>query len=207
MKELDLVKKWNGQAGRCLAADLALDGIARFGHLVFVAYGLWLWFGGRREEKKARRTAALTALFGVAACSLLSWCIGRLWHRTRPFARDGGIWNFTGHKANASFPSNHTMNGAVVAAVLLRHRMPGAKRLAAMAALLGASRIFAGIHYPTDIFGGTAIAWAVEKTLLTTRLVRTLAARGAALSMPAEARLFGAVKRKFSNLPCGRERP
>lgn len=73
MKELELVKRINGQAGRCVAADFTLDGIARFGHLAFVLYGLWLWFGGRKEDRTARRTAAVTALLGVAACSLLSW--------------------------------------------------------------------------------------------------------------------------------------
>lgn len=93
MKELELVKRINGQAGRCVAADFTLDGIARFGHLAFVLYGLWLWFGGRKEERTARRTAAVTALIGVAACSLLSWGIGKLWQRPRPFARDGRIWN------------------------------------------------------------------------------------------------------------------
>ena len=62
MKELELVKRINGQAGRCVAADFTLDGIARFGHLAFVLYGLWLWFGGRKEDRTARRTAAVTAL-------------------------------------------------------------------------------------------------------------------------------------------------
>ncbi len=189
MKELELVKRINGQAGRCVAADFTLDGIARFGHLAFVLYGLWLWFGGRKEDHTARRTAAVTALIGVAACSLLSWGIGKLWQRPRPFARDGRIWNFTGHKANAAFPSNHTMNSAVIAAVMLQHHMPGGKWLAAGSALLGFSRIFAGIHYPSDIFGGAAIALLVEGTLLVSRPVRRLAAGIAAASVWAE-RLF-----------------
>lgn len=183
MKELALVKKLNGQAGRCAAADMTLDGIARFGHLAFVFYGLWLWFGGKKEERQARRAAALTAFAGVALCSLLSWGIGRLWQRPRPFAEDGRIWNFTGHKANASFPSNHTMNSAVVAAVMLRAKMPGAKALAALSALLGFSRVFAGIHYPSDIFGGAAIGLLMEAAVLASAPVRTLAARAAALSV------------------------
>lgn len=176
MNELRMVKQLNGQAGKCIPWDMAMDGVARFGHLAFVAYGLWLWFGGRREERTARRAAALTALLGVVSCSLLSFAIGRLWKRPRPFARDGRIWNFTGHRANAAFPSNHTMNGAVVSAVMLRLRMPGAKALAALTALLGFSRIYAGIHYPTDVLGGAAIALLMDAALLRRRAV----ARGAA---------------------------
>lgn len=193
MKEVHVVKALNSQAGRCFPADLALDVIARFGHLGFVAYGLWLWFGGPREERAARRSAALTALLGVAVCSLLSWGIGRLWCRPRPFAVDKTIWNFTGHKANAAFPSNHTMNGAVIAAVMAGRRMPGAGALAALAALLGFSRIYAGIHYVTDILGGAAIAIVVERTLLRSGPVGRLTAALAAVSLAAE-RLLARLK-------------
>lgn len=193
MKEVHVVKALNSQAGRCFPADLALDAVARFGHLGFVAYGLWLWFGGPRETRQARRSAALTALLGVAVCSLLSWGIGRLWCRPRPFAVDKTIWNFTGHKANAAFPSNHTMNGAVIAAVMAGRRMPGAGALAALAALLGFSRIYAGIHYVTDILGGAAIAIVVERTLLRSGPVGRLTAALAAVSLAAE-RLLARLK-------------
>lgn len=94
---------------------------------------------------------------GVVVASLLSFAIGRVAERRRPLC-DWRIWNFTGHKANASFPSNHTMNGAIVVMELLRMHMPRARLMAAFAGLLAFSRIFAGVHYPTDLLGGVAIA-------------------------------------------------
>lgn len=81
------------------------------------------------------------------------------------FTRDRQIWNFTGHKANASFPSNHAMNSAAVAFQLLRDRMPGCRWMACLAGLLAFSRLFAGMHYPSDILGGGAIAAAVHGVL------------------------------------------
>lgn len=174
--ELEIVRKINGLAGKHPGADRFMKLTTRYGHLAFVLYGLWLWFGGSERDRAARRQAAATAFFGVCACSLLSFCIGKVWARPRPFARDGRIRNFTGHKANAAFPSNHTMNSAVVAAVMMRAKMPGRYLLAGLSALLGASRVFAGIHYPTDLLGGAAIALLTERTILRAAPVKRCAA-------------------------------
>ena len=107
----------------------------------------------------------MAAFLAVCLCSVISLAVGKLWHRGRPFTRDRQIWNFTGHKANASFPSNHAMNGAAVAFQLLRDRMPGCRWMACLAGLLAFSRLFAGMHYPSDILGGGAIAAAVHGVL------------------------------------------
>lgn len=183
-----LVRRINGLVGKCFPFDVLMDFIARFGHMVFVLYGVWLWFGGSGQAvRKQRRTAALMALWGVAVSSLISWGIGKVWHRPRPFVREERIWNFTGHKASASFPSNHTMNSAVIVMTLFQEKMPGRWGMAAFAVILAVSRIFAGIHYATDLLGGAGIAAAVQLGLFRNRSVRALAVCLAALSFPAEA--------------------
>lgn len=178
--ELKWVRKINGLVGRHFALDLFMDFVARFGHFAFILYGLWLWFGGREEEKKERRGAALLALAGVLLCSVISFAIGRCWKRERPFARDGKIWNFTAHKRNASFPSNHTMNSAVISMVLIGMKMPLRFCMAGMAALLAFSRVFAGIHYPSDLAGGAGIAFLVYKGVLCRAVSVQAAMAGAA---------------------------
>lgn len=164
--ELKWVRRINGLAGRCFPFDLFMDFIARFGHIGFVLYGIWLWTGGAGAAQIRRRRAAVTALMGVAVCSLLSMLIGKAWPRPRPFARDGRIWNFTAHKSNASFPSNHTMNSAVIAMVLVGMKMPLRFVMAGLSGLIAFSRLYAGIHYPSDLAGGAGMAFLVYKGLL-----------------------------------------
>lgn len=162
--ELDVVRQINKLAGQVRPVDLMMDLITRYGHWAFLIYGILLWFAPGKNQKH-RRESCVAAFLAVCLCSVISLAVGKLWHRGRPFTRDRQIWNFTGHKANASFPSNHAMNGAAVAFQLLRDRMPGCRWMACLAGLLAFSRLFAGMHYPSDILGGGAIAAAVHGVL------------------------------------------
>lgn len=133
--DLKAAVKINSLAGKVRPFDLMMDLITRYGHWAFVIYGLLLWFtpGKTRED---RRNACVSAFIGVYIASLISYAIGRVWKRERPFRESPQIWNFTGHRANASFPSNHTMNGCVVAMELLRHNTNGSKLMAVLAGIL-----------------------------------------------------------------------
>lgn len=174
--DLKVVRAINGVAGKHRTMDLALDAFTRTGHLTFVLYGLWMWFGpGKAWDKSRRRRSAMMALFSVGLASCVSMLIGKIWSRKRPFVRDWKIWNFTGHKANASFPSNHTMNSFVIVMQLYWDKMPGRHIMAIMASLLAFSRMFAGLHYPTDLLGGIGIAGLVNAAVN-----RSFVARGIA---------------------------
>lgn len=162
--ELDVVRQINKLAGQVRPVDFMMDLITRYGHWAFLIYGMLLWFAPGKNQKR-RRESCVAAFLAVCLCSVISLAVGKLWHRGRPFTRDRQIWNFTGHKANASFPSNHAMNGAAVAFQLLRDRMPGCRWMACLAGLLAFSRLFAGMYYPSDILGGGAIAAAVHGVL------------------------------------------
>ena len=162
--DLYIVRKINGLAGRKRSVDLFMDLLTRYGHWAFVIYGLLLWLAPG-EGRMRRRRCCILAFLGVVMASLISFVIGKIWFRDRPFTKDWRIWNFTGHKANASFPSNHTMNGAVVAMELLKMGMPGSRLMALFAGVLAFTRLFAGMHYPTDLLGGVTIAGAVHWAL------------------------------------------
>lgn len=182
--DLYIVRKVNGLTSVSRKGSLFMDLVTRYGHWAFLIYGLLLWLAPG-ENRKERRLCCVLAFLGVVIASLLSFAIGKVWRRKRPFARDWRIWNFTGHKANASFPSNHTMNGAIVVMELLRTHMPLAHLMAAFAGLLAFSRIFAGVHYPTDLLGGVAIAGLVHRLIHGTALAPfagALATFGSAVS-------------------------
>ena len=79
--------------------------------------------------------------------------------------------------SNASYPSGHAANTAVLYLLLAwlappRRRTPFWALAAAMIVLNGLSRIMLGVHWPTDVVGGTLLgaafallgAWAVPPT-------------------------------------------
>lgn len=86
-----------------------LTWITRFGYWLFILYGLLEWFRPRPiAEQIKRRKTLVYCLFSVILGSSVSWVIGKIWHRPRPFAC-GDAAALVPHKANASFPSNHSM--------------------------------------------------------------------------------------------------
>ena len=84
------------------------------------------------------------------------------------FARDRpSLWESIAPEGNYSFPSGHAMGSMTLACVVVllcwptRGRWPVAIAAALMAALIGLSRIYLGVHYPSDILAGwtAAMAW------------------------------------------------
>lgn len=136
-----------------LGSPAAMAGLALAGALV-------LWRAGRR-------LLLLTWLAAFAGCGVLDAGLKALVHRTRPAYAAAYL-----HGHSYSFPSGHAMGSAVgygTLAFAVHHwgRGGGARRwlpyvLAALAALLvGASRLYLGVHFPSDVLGGYAagLAW------------------------------------------------
>ena len=57
------------------------------------------------------------------------------------------------------------MNGAAVVFQLIKDGMPGSWCMAVLAGIIAFSRLFAGLHYPSDLLGGTAIALFIHKVM------------------------------------------
>lgn len=94
--------------------------------------------------------------------ALLNLATKQFFQRDRP-----ALWASIAPEPTFSFPSGHAMGSATLAmAVVLlcwhtRGRWPVAALAAAFTGLVGVSRIYLGVHYPSDILGGWAagIAW------------------------------------------------
>lgn len=98
-----------------------------------------------------------------------------------------------------SFPSGHSALGmvayGVLAVLVSRSRMPSGARgalivgLVALIGLIGLSRVWLGVHFPTDVLAGWAAGGAVVVLYATlTRRVSPEPAEGAADADPAEPR-------------------
>lgn len=134
--------------------------------LFLVPFGaLVIW----RFASIGRRHAA--ALFALAAAGgeVMDYILKTLFHRIRPEA-------FFGYAppSSYSFPSGHSMLsacffGVLAALTATRAQGAGAKvaiwsAAAAATLLIGLSRIYLGVHYPSDVLAGyaAAIIWVVS---------------------------------------------
>lgn len=119
-----------------------------------------------------RRLAALVAVCALGAAAWM-WLLKTLYGRTRPT-----VVTQLDPLSSLSFPSGHSMISAALyltLAVLIARTLPE-RRLrifvvatgAALAVLVGLSRIYIGVHYPTDVVAGWAVgvAWALACGLL-----------------------------------------
>lgn len=66
----------------------------------------------------------------------------------------------------SSFPSGHTSTGFACAYVISRVAPRLTVFVYVLAALIGFSRIYVGVHYPLDVLAGAVLGVAVAKALL-----------------------------------------
>src|SRR5690606_22435327 len=94
------------------------------------------------------------------------------------FARDRpSLWESIAPENNFSFPSGHAMGSMTLAAVLVllawstRWRWPVVAAMAVFVPMVGLSRVYLGVHFPSDILAGwaAALVWATGAYLLVFR--------------------------------------
>ena len=135
-----------------------------------VLFGLWLY--GRGSERFRNQVVTLVGATSVGAAGAVVALINALYSRPRPFV-DNELTLLFYEPTDSSFPSNPAAVGfAVATAVFVHHRRTGAA-LYALAALWGLARVYAGVHYPTDVIAGAAIGIAsgIAMTLVWRRLI------------------------------------
>ena len=124
--------------------------------ILAVPFGITLlWIAGKNNEKKT----SLSLLTAVAIAVLSSWIIGLLFPVERPFLEPIGH-NLLAHRPSPSFPSNHGLVMFTCAWSLLLMSYKWQAALTAVSGLLVAwSRIYLGIHWPSDMMGALLIAY------------------------------------------------
>lgn len=108
------------------------------------------------------RPQALFWAFSVAGAAALNLIMKLIFSRTRP-----ELWPRLVHESDASFPSGHSMYSMafVVALILMLWNTPFRWLTLVLGVLftlaVGLSRLYLGVHYPTDVLCGwlSGLAW------------------------------------------------
>lgn len=148
---------------------------------VLLAIGLvagLLWW------RRGQRSKTLLLASGALGGALLDQVLKLIFHRTRPDTT-GWLMNVQGY----SFPSGHAMMSLCLYGMLIYLLVAERSRLVQLLGLIGGalliltigvSRIYLGVHYPSDIVGGftAGLVWLVANVVAYTEYrTRALARR------------------------------
>lgn len=119
---------------------------------------------------KKRYNDLLLLIGGVGGAAITNAVLKLLFHRDRP-----SLWPHLVHESSFSFPSGHAMASAALAMVIILTfwRTPYRWWVVAGAVIytivIGFSRLYLGVHYPSDILAGwsVSIVWVLLVALIT----------------------------------------
>ena len=166
-RELDVEAFGAGNRDRGPAVDGFFRGVTELG-------SIWASVGASAVLAAAGRRRA--AARGLAAASV-AWVAGqglkRLFLRPRPYDADlPGMTLRIGRPNGTSWPSSHPavlLAFVTVAAHELETGRGTRAALDLLAGTVGASRVYVGVHYPSDVVGGLLLGRAVAAALDHTR--------------------------------------
>lgn len=160
---LQSVQNLDGEILLQIQQHLRTDMLTPFMKIVtFLGNGGWFWILcavvllAVPKTRKTGYAAVLSLIFGVIVTNLL---LKNIVARPRPFAEIEALIPLIAKPTDFSFPSGHTTASFAVALVMLR-MLPKKIGIPAvvLAALVAFSRLYLGVHYPTDVLAGFVVA-------------------------------------------------
>jgi len=153
------ILRWARTSGHNPRAERAVARFSRIGQ----HGGVWLAIGAAGcglDPSRRRRWARATGV--VAGTFALNTTIKQIVRRPRPELP--GLPALTSTPTQLSFPSAHASTSFAGARVYASLGLP-APPLYALAVLLATSRLYLGVHYPSDILGGILLGTATATVL------------------------------------------
>ena len=155
----EIVLWLNSGAGNVAALDRLAEWMVS-DYLVTVVLGLSLvaiWFGSTANAARIeRQIGVLTALGSLAVANLVVITMNSQYFRDRPFA-DQDVTLLFYRPTDSSMPSNSAAAFVGLAAVVWGFDRRAGTILLCVAGLHAFLRVYAGVHYPSDIAVGAMI--------------------------------------------------
>ena len=131
--------------------------------------------------RRTRRTGAACALALIFSLLLTNLALKNWVQRPRPFAELEALTLLIRRPSEFSFPSGHATSSLAAGWVMFRTlpRRWGIPALT-LAILISLSRLYVGVHYPTDVLGGAIVG------ILAAALAMRLLKRGSEATPDAE---------------------
>ena len=121
--------------------------------VIVIAALVYVW----RQPKGLRWKIVICATIALPLTYIVAKIASAFYYDPRPFV----VGNFTPllpHAADNGFPSDHTLLSSAIAVVIFFFHRKLGLGLLVIAFLVGAARVFAGIHHFVDIIGSMVIA-------------------------------------------------
>jgi undecaprenyl-diphosphatase len=144
-------------AAHCHTAwlDVLMPLISRLGSggVVWIVLSLAILLFSKKEKATGAQVI-LALLLNLVLCNLL---LKNLVGRIRPCDLNPLVEMLVARPQDPSFPSGHTASSFAAATVLLRRRWKGRWAALALAILMGLSRLYLYVHFPTDVLAGALL--------------------------------------------------
>lgn len=158
----DAVQRADVRAGEALRR-LSAPGVDR---AVVVTTDLGSMYAVVGSSALLAATGRRRAAADVAALGSLAWVVSQrsktFMRRSRPYESDG-VRRLVRAPAGSSFPSGHAAVAVATTTLLAGRVRPPVARwgLRALGGYVAASRVYVGVHYPTDVVGGAGLGLAL----------------------------------------------
>lgn len=120
---------------------------------ILLAGILVFWWENRKRHPRFLLESVAAA---VLARGIITELIRFFWERPRPFVEQN-ITPLIEHAASASFPSGHATFFFALGTILFFYNKTAGALFLLGAAVLTSARVFAFLHWPSDIIGGAVI--------------------------------------------------
>ena len=159
---MEAILQWDGQALLFIQEHIRqvwMDGFWKTIIHLGDAGWFWIMLGIVLLIPKKTRKAGIAALAALAIGALITnVALKNIIARIRPYEVVEGLKLLIEPQSDFSFPSGHTCAsiGAALAMYPFLERKWGIP-LVILAVLISLSRLYVGVHYPTDVLGGAVV--------------------------------------------------